>query len=298
MPDRLLLLHDGPSPDIVLDTLAAEAGYAVAPLEQLGSAVQDLVKDGHSCLLLDLSGAAHTELPRFLSLVLRIPEVTRPYVVALLNAEHAVRKPEIRTMGVDDVVLWPVEQEQLEERLLPARRFLRLQRAYQRQAIYDPLTGALSRVAMDDRLTLELERARRLSTPLAIGMVDLDSFKAVNDLRGHLAGDAVLAAVVSRMRSQLRPYDALGRFGGDEFLLILIGCGLVQAQEVCQRIRSAVEGGPVEFRGGSATITISIGLTVFEPPALMTAEDLLLRADRLLMHAKRTGKNAVVVAPV
>jgi diguanylate cyclase (GGDEF)-like protein len=127
-------------------------------------------------------------------------------------------------------------------------------------------------------------------------MVDLDDFSKVNDDRGHLAGDAVLAAVVNRMRSQLRPYDAVGRFGGDEFLLVLVGCGLPQAQEVCQRVRLAVEGSAVEFRGGSTPMTISIGVTAFTPPAATTTEELVMRADRMLLQAKHGGKNSVVAS--
>ena len=120
MSDRLLLLHDGATPDVMLDALAAQAGYTPLPLEMLGEPVHACARKGHSCMLLKMSADVIAELPRFLELIRQIPETSPPYVIALLTESAASDANHVLAQGADDVITWPAEQDLLSARLRPA----------------------------------------------------------------------------------------------------------------------------------------------------------------------------------
>jgi diguanylate cyclase (GGDEF)-like protein len=154
-------------------------------------------------------------------------------------------------------------------------------------AAHDPLTGALTRRHMDEVCQAELDRSRRHGRSMALLMMDLDNFKAINDTYGHQIGDAVLVDFVSVTRQQLRPADALGRFGGEEFVALLPETDLAQAQLVAERIRSRCEQSSSE-----TAHTVSIGLAVSVASSEMV-QDILKRADAALYRAKARGRNLV-----
>jgi diguanylate cyclase (GGDEF)-like protein len=164
----------------------------------------------------------------------------------------------------------------------------------QQAARTDALTGLLNHGAMQVRLREEIARARRDGTPLACVILDLDDFKRVNDSRGHQAGDELLRAVAALLHDELRPYDQIARYGGDEFVLLLPGSDEAMACAVAERIRDAVAaetmpGSRLELAGAC-----SLGVAAWRDP--LDAEALLQHADRALMLAKRTGKGRVSVA--
>ena len=150
----------------------------------------------------------------------------------------------------------------------------------------DALTGLLNHGAMQVRLREEIARARRDATPLALVIIDLDDFKRVNDQHGHQAGDELLRRVAALLQAELRPYDQVARYGGDEFVLLLPGSDEVAARQVAERVRDAVKDGRV---GGC-----SLGVAQWHDP--LAADELVEHADRALMLAKRTGKGRVAVA--
>ncbi|SNT26903.1 diguanylate cyclase (GGDEF) domain-containing protein [Granulicella rosea] len=154
----------------------------------------------------------------------------------------------------------------------------------------DTLTGALNRLGIEELMAVELERARRGATSFAIALLDVDNFKAFNDLGGHAAGDEVLRHVVASISRQLRPYDACGRLGGDEFLILLPGASEFDAQAVCDRILREVSMRPAE--GVAEPIpTVSMGWTIASRSDLVA--EILARADRALYSAKQQGRNCV-----
>jgi diguanylate cyclase (GGDEF)-like protein len=166
-------------------------------------------------------------------------------------------------------------------------------------ATYEGLTGLLRREAILEQLDRELERALRYHRPLTIAMADLDHFKEVNDSYGHLAGDSLLRRVAQVIASGLRSTDWVGRYGGEEFLLVLPETEMWGAATVAEKIRSLVQGTMVMMEDGTpARVTISIGLAEIAEiggprQTKITARDLIAAADRSLYEAKNAGRNRV-----
>jgi len=174
------------------------------------------------------------------------------------------------------------------------RRAFTLEQELHRDARTDSLTGLANRRALDERGRIELKMARRTRTPVSVLLCDLDHFKSVNDQYGHEVGDAALMTTADVLRSALRESDALGRWGGEEFIAVLPATGQAGAVEVAERMRAAIAA--TRFRGLDAGGTISIGVASsgdFTDPLLEW--DLLLKeADQRLYRAKRDGRNRVV----
>ena len=159
----------------------------------------------------------------------------------------------------------------------------------------DAKTGLLNAGAWQREAALEVTRAARAQTPLAVAIADIDHFKAVNDTHGHLAGDAVLAAVSAAMRDLLRDCDLCGRFGGEEFALLLPRTTAAQALEITERIRQGISQLAIP-RDGTAAIRVTISIGVAVPSqARRTLDDLLAAADHALYQAKRSGRDRVVI---
>ncbi len=165
-------------------------------------------------------------------------------------------------------------------------------------ATYESLTGLLRRETILEQLGRELERVRRYRRPLAVAMADLDHFKEINDRYGHLAGDALLKRISQVAMAGLRSTDLMGRYGGEEFLLVLPETDLEGASEVAEKIRALVQKTTIEMEDGTlARVTISIGLASLAevPPreGRITPRDLIAAADRSLYEAKHGGRNRV-----
>jgi diguanylate cyclase (GGDEF)-like protein len=150
-----------------------------------------------------------------------------------------------------------------------------------------------NRRAIRDVLRKELARCRRERNTLGVILADVDHFKKINDYYGHASGDAVLVAVVQRITSTLRSYDLLGRYGGEEFLIIAPGCDLELAEKMAERVRAAVENEPIDLGNDSATISLSLGVTL--GTAESDPEFLVAQADTAMYQAKRKGRNRVEV---
>jgi len=163
-------------------------------------------------------------------------------------------------------------------------------------ATFEGLTGILRREAILEELDLELNRALRYHRPLALALADLDHFKAVNDRHGHLAGDLLLKRAAQALAAPLRATDAVGRFGGEEFLVVLPETDLAGAVAVAEKLRQTVADLAVELDDGTLLkVTVSIGLAAVDAEAEWspTALELLAEADRALYRAKGAGRNRV-----
>ena len=166
-----------------------------------------------------------------------------------------------------------------------------------RLAAQDALTGVANRRALMLALEHELASAARQHTPLSLLMLDLDHFKRVNDHYGHLAGDQVLRHTVAVVRQRLRAQDVLGRYGGEEFLLLLPGTDVAGAQQLAQQLCQALQAAPCHWRDQSIAVTASVGIASVSASAPTDWETLLQAADQALYRAKDNGRNRVEVAP-
>jgi diguanylate cyclase (GGDEF)-like protein len=174
----------------------------------------------------------------------------------------------------------------------------RLHRIVERQALVDGLTGIANRRQCEDALVSEISRADRLGTTLTLVLADLDDFKAINDLHGHATGDDVLREFASVLRATVRDSDLAGRWGGEEFLVLLPGADAVGAAQLADRVRSSLAERSFLGQGGRVvTVTCSFGVAEHTPGA--DERELFAAADRALYRAKREGKNRVVLdAPI
>ncbi|MFC3852882.1 GGDEF domain-containing protein [Salinispirillum marinum] len=177
--------------------------------------------------------------------------------------------------------------------IYPVRNGLQYREAL-RSAMTDPLTGVGNRLAMNNALDREIELARRYGRPLTVLMLDIDKFKAINDIYGHAKGDDVLCTVAEYIEQSMRSVDAVFRLGGEEFLIVLSDTSLAQAVIIGERIRQSIE---VSHQGSASEphVTASIGISEFAPN--MSADDLIKRADRAMYCAKEKGRNKIECAP-
>ncbi|MES2857788.1 MAG: GGDEF domain-containing protein [Pseudomonadota bacterium] len=165
-----------------------------------------------------------------------------------------------------------------------------------RTSEHDALTGTINRRSLDQVLAREFSHARHSSAPLTLLFIDIDWFKRVNDEHGHACGDHCLRSLAATLRAELRPDDALGRYGGEEFLVALPGHDAAASRIIAERLRVAVERSSVDWHGRPLPLTISIGLAALRNTDVGVAE-VLERADKALYAAKREGRNRVCVAP-
>jgi diguanylate cyclase (GGDEF)-like protein len=195
----------------------------------------------------------------------------------------------------------PFDAQELRVRLRAGERICALQvelvaarESLRYEATHDHLTGAWNRAAILDALERERARAARANTALAVAMVDFDHFKRVNDVYGHLAGDAVLRDGVARITASLRARDFVGRYGGEEFLVVMPDCDGAAAMSVCERVRAAVAGEPIALGALRIPATVSIGAAAWT--GSHDPSELVDRADAALYRAKHGGRDRVELA--
>jgi len=226
------------------------------------------------------------------------------YIILLTEPNSAEGITTELESAVDDLLLRPFTEAELRTHIRTGTRVLELQtgriktqRLLLNAAMSDDLTGLWNRRMILNQLARELNRARHERQPLAVAMVDIDLFKSVNDTYGHLAGDTVLREVALSLRSQLRSYDFIGRYGGEEFLALLPGCDYETSAEIARRMCQTVAAHPVQIGDVEVPVTVSIGLsttaeTEFDPDSLIAA------ADFGLYRAKAGGRNQVIAGEI
>ncbi len=225
-----------------------------------------------------------------------------PYTYILLLTSKSQKEDLIEGMeaGADDYITKPFDQHELQVRLRAGTRLVDMQaellatrEALREQATHDSLTHLLNRNSILETLDRELSRSLRESGPVGVVIVDLDHFKAVNDRYGHLAGDAVLREAARRMKSAIREYDSIGRYGGEEFLILLPGCDETSSYNQAERLRKQLSQIDMSFNEASLVVTASFGVTTALPGQPWSPESLIRKADQALYLAKEAGRNRV-----
>jgi two-component system, cell cycle response regulator len=230
-----------------------------------------------------------------------------PYRYILLLTAKDDRQDVVQGLeaGADDYLTKPFDVDELRARVRAGRRILDLQAALIRAkddlqfaAAHDPLTGVWNRGAIIDFLRREVSRHDRSADPLGVVMADIDHFKKINDTYGHPVGDAVLQEVTRRLGLAVRTYDFVGRYGGEEFLIVFPGCGGSNLRVLAERLRTAIADQVVETSAGKIPVTLSLGIAAVEEgeKKKLNCEALLRSADQALYAAKALGRNRAEIA--
>jgi two-component system chemotaxis response regulator CheY len=299
---KILMVDDEPGMcDLVMACLA-RAGHEVVPATDGQMAWEMWQRDHHRLVITDWM-MPRVDGPELIRRMRASGWPAYTYLILLTvheKTEYVVRGLEI---GADDYLTKPFQPDELRARVAVGERILnmeaRLSRSHDRMeklATYDNLTGLLNRWAIEGHVEAELNRVRRESGSVSLLMVDIDHFKVVNDQHGHLLGDRALQMVADIMAQNKRPYDWAGRWGGEEFLIILPETVPPEAVMVAERVRKAVESARMALpNGGALQLQVSVGVTTASAAAetLAPLEVLLRQADEALYAAKREGRNRV-----
>jgi len=303
LPRRVMIAEDDPMFRRILQSWLRDWGYQVTVAEDGAQAWERLQQEpSPELLILDwvMPEVNGPELCR------RVRERGgSPYQYIMLVTGKDAKQDLVTGFdaGADDYITKPIDRDELQARLRVGNRILSLQRSLIAareevafQATHDLLTGIWNRRAALDCLQRECQRASRVHDSLAVLMLDVDHFKKINDTYGHLAGDEVLRGVADRLVQNVRSFDIVGRYGGEEFLVLLPGCDDTQIFPSADRLRAAIGSEPMALDTGTVAITVSIGATAV--PAHMEASqtEILLAADKALYEAKNNGRNRVSVA--
>jgi len=294
---KILIIEDDRLQFRVTERMLANARLArfeMAWAQTFEEGLSLLLTGGYEACLLDFQLGARDGLE--LLRAARSQSCDTPVIFLTADSSERVDEAAMEAGASDYLVKGEITPRVLERSIRYSLKLGDAMRELRRLATRDALTGLLNRRAFNEVLAEEIDRARRLSRPLALVVLDLDHFKSVNDTRGHPAGDAVLAAVARVLESEVRSIDKVARLGGEEFAVLLMETEAHDALVVARRLVEAVRGRPVGLADGeSLAVTVSAGVAELagygeNDAALMTS------ADKALYAAKHSGRNCAVLA--
>lgn len=198
--------------------------------------------------------------------------------------------------GADDYITKPFSFMELKVRIQNGERIIALQDIILQKANTDSLTQLWNRKKILEILGQELNRNFRDNKPVGVILIDIDNFKSINDEYGHLIGDKVILEVASRLKENVRSYDKIGRYGGDELLLVLPGLGEKDAKKTAERLREAVCAEIIQTEVGAINVTVSLGVAVSDNTLSLSTKKILEESDLALYIAKARGRNISIVS--
>ena len=296
--NRVLIAEDDPISRRLLEVFLTKWGYEVVVATTGTEALQLLLRDNAPRLVVldwmmpGLEGVQVCQKIR--------EQKERPYTYLLLLTARTQKEDLLRGLesGADDYLTKPFDAQELRARLHVGQRILELQDGLTLageellyRATHDALTGAANRGVILDTLRRERSRQAREGGSFGVILLDLDHFKYVNDTYGHLCGDAVLQEAVRRMNVSVRAYDTIGRYGGEEFLIVVPAANIIGMMGLSERIRLAIGEKPIKTEAAEISITASLGVAVSNEAAPLDSQEMLRLADSALYRAKERGRN-------
>ena len=301
---KILVADDDPVSRRLMERILQQSGYEVIPVENGRQAAHELAREGGPRLALidwmmpglDGPGVCQEVRTRHNDLYV--------YIVLLTSKESSEDIVKGLEAGADDYLTKPCRPAELKARLHTGRRILQLEdklvearEGMRFKATHDPLTSLWDRGAILTLLRSELNRSERAHSPISLLLCDIDHFKSINDGYGHQTGDEVLEEVSTRLLDGVRSHDAVGRYGGEEFLVLLNGCNGEQLKERAESIRGSISCSPFSTSHGSIAVSMSMGaITIENWDSSITMEQFLGQADVALYRAKAAGRNRVEYA--
>ena len=304
----ILIVEDEKITRRLIGNMLTKEGYKVVAVDNGVKALEQLKKTFFQIVISDwmMPGLDGLDLCR------AIREKEWDGYVFIIILTHKDSKDDIVSgleAGADDYLTKPFNHEELIARINAGVRIINLEKSLKSAnkkirvlSITDPLTGCFNRSYLNERLTLELTRARRYRHPLSVIICDIDHFKKINDNYGHQTGDAVLKEFAAIMMASIRDkIDWMVRYGGEEFLIILPETDTSGTQILAERLREKITEKTFNIAGHAISITASFGSTCIYPGSdskSYTQEAIIEAADALLYEAKESGRNCVCYSPV
>jgi two-component system cell cycle response regulator len=300
---RALVADSDPDRLRQLETWLAKWGYDVRPARNGVEAWNHLSAEKAPSLVVlawRMEGMHGIDVCRRLRLQ---PDLPSAYVLLVAERRDGEDLLEGMNAGADDFLFVPLDAVETRARVRTGGRIVEVeealratQEALRVQSTRDGVTGSWNHASILELLHGERERARRKSGSVGVVLADLDEFRKVNENLGHPIGDEVLREAARRLSSSLRPYDAVGRYGGEEFLIVLPGSDGLGALTVAERIREAFAKRPVHTSAGPVPLTLSLGVAAEGGEAVTDSAALLQAADSALKRAQKNGRNRAALA--
>ena len=297
---KILVAEDDAISRVMLERTLQKAGYEVISVDNGKRALQELGKeDPPRMALLDwmMPELDGVEVCRSLRAQ---KEQAYIYLILLSSKETKQEIVEGLESGADDYLTKPFDADELKARLRAGVRILELEdhlvearESMRFQATHDRLTSLWNRGVIVELLSREVTRSRRENNCTVVMICDLDHFKLVNDTYGHGAGDDVLREVSRRLHSAVRSYDMVGRYGGEEFLVVLNKCDPASAIVRAETVRNLISSKPILAASTPLTVTMSVGLVLSNEFPECNVDEIINQADKALYAAKAEGRNCV-----
>ncbi|MCG7531243.1 diguanylate cyclase [Psychrobium sp. MM17-31] len=299
---KLLIADDSKVSRMMLQSITQEWGYDVVLAEDGEQAWQIMQQENPpALLLLDWEMPKRNGVEVCEQVIAQNPEHP-PYVMLLTSRTSPNDIVEGLSRGANDYIAKPFDSDELKVRLQVGKRMIEIQNKLKDTlaevtllATNDSLTGIFNRRAVLEMIPREIKRVERLDQILCVGMCDIDHFKKINDTYGHLVGDEVIKEVTKRMQHALRDYDLIGRYGGEEFVIVT-PIDQIDARVVYQRVCDNVSRTPFLIGEHVIDVTISCGVSVYSEDDNYDESLVIGRADKALYQAKEAGRNRVVQA--
>jgi diguanylate cyclase (GGDEF)-like protein len=294
---KVLIADDSATSRILLKSALQRWGYQVVVAEN-GAQALDILNGPESPSMAILDWVMpHLTGPEVCRKVRETHREPYTYILLLTSKNTKIETVEGLDAGADDYVVKPFDEHELQVRLRAGKRIvdlqadlLRAREELRERANKDLLTMLPNRSAIHSALEQEIARCHRDQRSVGVILLDIDHFKKINDTYGHFAGDAVLRETASRLRTGMRPYDQVGRYGGEEFLVVLPNCDLDKAYMQADRMRLRLQSSPMVVEGSDLRVSASFGVTVSDGSE-RSAEFFVRVADEALYQAKAGGRN-------